>query len=140
MKDTTSIEIGSNYVPWRDKIKLSVPEKCLEDPTSPTGQKWKYQNMHASVLRWEPKSEIDVIDQDLKKYYLSRKRGIDKPPSLIFGSRRETMFPQTNVSLKDELEKIKNITDTVKSNRNKSVEPSSKLAATMKSQSLHVTP
>ena len=50
------------------------------------------------------------------------------------------MFPQTNVSLKDELEKIKNITDTVESNRNKSVEPSSKLAATMKSQSLHVTP
>ena len=95
LKDTTSIEIGADFVPWRDKVKLGVPDKCLEDPKSPEGFKWKFQNMHAGYFKREPKSEIDVIDEDLRKYFLSRKRGIDKPPSLILGSRRETMYTQT---------------------------------------------
>lgn len=29
LKDSTSIEIGADFVPWRDKIKLGVPERCL---------------------------------------------------------------------------------------------------------------
>ena len=46
LKDSTSVEIGTEFMPWRDKVKLGVPNRCLEDPKSPEGHKWKYQNMH----------------------------------------------------------------------------------------------
>jgi hypothetical protein len=74
-------------------LKLSIPDKCINynTPKNSLGETFKYHNLNGSYFVREPKQEIDVIDIDLKKYYLSRERGIDLPKSLKIRGRRETV-------------------------------------------------
>jgi hypothetical protein len=119
LMDTNSIEIGVDFVQHRDKQKLSFPDKCinLNSPKNSMGCTWKYQNVNGNVFRRDAKQDIDVIDGDLRKYYLSRERGIEKPQH--FYSRRDTFNVEQNSSLKEELKKLNNtVTDQVRNNRN----------------------
>ena len=84
----------------RDLKKLWMPDKCL---TSPKNNKlWKIQNLgEGSLFVREAKAEIDVYDLDYLKYMRSRERGIEKPTSLRYKTRRQSDQP-----LADELEHI----------------------------------